>query len=240
MATPDIGPGHDDLGTQRAQMVDLLLAHLVRDDQQQLVALLRRDQRQAEAGIAGGRLDQRGLARRDLARAFRRLDHRQADAVLDRPAGILALQLQEQPARACIQAGDFQHRRVADQREDRLRGGHIIILNLFVNYKNHSHMTVNCIWPYPVKEKRNPGPKTAHRKSRVRHRTGAGKEQGRREGVTTGPVPGRSFPSIAERPARCGRVGAAGRARIRHGYGRDCRASPRCGRSRPPPPRHRG
>src|SRR2546430_7024338 len=38
---------------------DLLLAHLVGDDQQQPIALLCRDQRQPQAGVAGRGLDQR-------------------------------------------------------------------------------------------------------------------------------------------------------------------------------------
>ena len=42
------------------------------------------------------------------------LDHRQADAVLDRAAGIHVFELQEQLARAGVEALQLQHRRAAD------------------------------------------------------------------------------------------------------------------------------
>jgi hypothetical protein len=49
------------------------------------VALLLRHQRQAEPGVAGGAFDQR-RAGLQVAALLRRLDHRQADAILDRSA----------------------------------------------------------------------------------------------------------------------------------------------------------
>ena len=77
--------------------------HAFGHDQDQLVALDRGDHRQADAGIAAGRLDDRA-AGLELAVALGRLDHRQRDAVLDRPAGVGPLGLdpdfgvREQPA----------------------------------------------------------------------------------------------------------------------------------------------
>ena len=72
-----------DLRAQRTQVQDLLLRHLVRYHQQQPIALLRRHQRQPQAGVAGSGFDygaRRFGAGADVAIAFRRFDHRQADA----------------------------------------------------------------------------------------------------------------------------------------------------------------
>ena len=57
--------------------------HRLRHGEDQLVALGGGGEGERDAGVAGGRLDQRRLARRDLARRLQRLDHRDADAVLD-------------------------------------------------------------------------------------------------------------------------------------------------------------
>ena len=67
-------------------------AHALGHDQDQLVALDRGDHREADAGVAAGRLDDRA-AGLELAAALGVLDHRQRDAVLDRAAGIGALGL---------------------------------------------------------------------------------------------------------------------------------------------------
>src|SRR5205085_10706979 len=48
--------------------------------------------REPDAGVAGGRLDDRA-ARLQLPFALGRLDHRQPDAVLDRAAGVQVLEL---------------------------------------------------------------------------------------------------------------------------------------------------
>jgi hypothetical protein len=58
MALADVGARQHDLGAHRLEVEDLLAAHLVGHDEDELVALLLRDQRQAEAGVAGGALDQ--------------------------------------------------------------------------------------------------------------------------------------------------------------------------------------
>jgi hypothetical protein len=59
-----------------------------------------------------------GAAGSEAAVAFGGLDHRQADAVLDRAAGVLRFELQEQRARPGVEARDLDQRRVADQFQD--------------------------------------------------------------------------------------------------------------------------
>ncbi|MDT4863759.1 hypothetical protein FQZ97_984800 [compost metagenome] len=104
------------LGAHGLEVEDLLGGHLVRHHQHHPVALGTADQGQAEAGVAGGRLDD-GAAGLEAAVALGAVDHRQADAVLDRAAGILRLELEEQRAGAGIEAGDAHQRGVADQFE---------------------------------------------------------------------------------------------------------------------------
>ena len=88
---------HHDLGPHGLQVKDLLLAHLVGNDEEQPVALLARNQRKPQAGIAGGGLDQRA-ARLDKAGALGGFDEIEADAVLDRAAGVLVLELEKDAA----------------------------------------------------------------------------------------------------------------------------------------------
>ena len=101
-------------------------AHAVGHDQDQPVALDRGDHREADAGIAGGRLDDHA-AGLELAAALRILDHRQRDAVLDRPAGIGALLLDPDFGAVAEQAVDANVRRVADGLED-IGGLHALAL----------------------------------------------------------------------------------------------------------------
>ena len=86
-------------------MVDLLAAHLVGHDEQRAVALERADEREREAGVAGGGLDDRAAGRQPPV-ALGGLDHRQRDAVLDRAARVLALELDEQLAGAGVETGE--------------------------------------------------------------------------------------------------------------------------------------
>ena len=116
MALADIRPRDSHIGAQRPQVQDLLARHLVRNHQDQLIALASRDQSQPQPRVARRRLDDRG-ARLQPPVALRRLDHRQGDAVLDRAAGVLAFQLHEQPARPGVETGYLNHRRIADQAE---------------------------------------------------------------------------------------------------------------------------
>ena len=66
------------------------------------VALQHADLREAEAGVAGRRLDDRAAGLQAPV-ALGRLDHGEADAILDRAAGVLAFQLDEQPARPGVE-----------------------------------------------------------------------------------------------------------------------------------------
>ena len=113
MALADVRAGHHHVRPHRLQVKDLLLAHLVGDDQQQPIALLCRDQRQPQAGVAGRGLDQRATGL-EGAGALGGLNEIQADAILDRAARILVLELQEQLARPGIHTAHRHQRRVAD------------------------------------------------------------------------------------------------------------------------------
>ena len=116
MALLDVGAREHDLRAHGAQVEDLLLAHLVRQHQHDAVALLERDEREAEPGVAGGRLDDRA-ARFQVAAALRFLDHREPDAVLDRARRILQLELEEELARPGVELPELEHRRPADHLE---------------------------------------------------------------------------------------------------------------------------
>src|SRR5271166_6433018 len=92
MVGRDGGRAYDDFGAVGPQHAELVLANLVRADEQASVALLRRHDRQAYTGVAGRGLDDRpaGL---ELAGLLCRHHHAQRDAVLDRAAGVEVLDL---------------------------------------------------------------------------------------------------------------------------------------------------
>ncbi len=113
VASADVRTRQDDFGAHGAQIEDLLLAHFVRQNQNQLVALLGRNQRQSEARIAGRGLNQR-VAWLDVASFFRLLDHRYSDTILDGTAWIHQFEFQKQATRAGIDLFDLEHRRSAD------------------------------------------------------------------------------------------------------------------------------
>jgi hypothetical protein len=92
----DRGRRDHDLRAVGAQHRDLLLAHLVRHDEDTAVALARRGDGEADAGVAGGRLDDRS-ARLQLPVALGLLDHREPDPVLDRAARVEELELRKNP-----------------------------------------------------------------------------------------------------------------------------------------------
>jgi hypothetical protein len=115
-------------GSERAQIEDFLACHLVGHHERQLVAFLRSDQCQAEARVArGGFYD--SAARLELAVALGRLDHGQADAIFDRAAGILALELDEQATHAARQMRDLEQRGVSDQVQEAVRGHRLVAVN---------------------------------------------------------------------------------------------------------------
>ncbi len=118
MALVHVRAGQPHLDPQRPQVQDLLPRHLVGHHQDQPVALGHRDLGQAQAGVPGGGLDDRSAGLEGAGR-LGRFDHRQRDAVLDRAAGVLVLQLDEQPARPGLQRRQLQHRGRPDQVQGR-------------------------------------------------------------------------------------------------------------------------
>ena len=115
----DVGLGDDDLGAVGLEQADLLGAHLVGQDEDAAVALDGGDHGQADAGVAGGRLND-GAARPQPAAALRLGDHGHADAVLHAAAGVEGLDLDVdarlQPFRETAQP---DQRRPADGLENR-------------------------------------------------------------------------------------------------------------------------
>ena len=78
---------------------------------------MRRYQRKPEPGVAGRCLDNR-VARLDVAALLGLLNHRDTDAVFDRPSGIGQFEFQVQLARACVDVVYLEHRRLADHIQD--------------------------------------------------------------------------------------------------------------------------
>ena len=119
----------DHLGAVRLEDVALVLADLVGADEDAVVALGLRHHRQADTGVAGGRLDDRaaGLER---ARLLGGLDHPGRDPVLHRAAGVEVLHLGEHERALLRAAGRVQgpaepeQRGVADQVEQRVHVVH--------------------------------------------------------------------------------------------------------------------
>ena len=92
------------------------------DAEDDFVAHLRAGERQSDAGVARGRLDDGG-ARSELAASRGALDHAHADAVLDREAGVEHLELDVDLRAAGIgDAAELEHRRIADEIEDVVDG----------------------------------------------------------------------------------------------------------------------
>jgi len=91
------GRGADhDLRPVGPEQRDLLLAHLVRHDEDAPVALDRRGDRQAVAGVARGGLDDRAAGTQQ-AGPLGGLDHPQADPILDRAPRVQQLELGDDP-----------------------------------------------------------------------------------------------------------------------------------------------
>src|SRR5262249_55286677 len=110
--------GDDHLRAVAAEHRDLLLAHLVRHHEDAPVPLDRRRDREPDARVARGRLDD-PPARPQLPLAFGLLDHREADAVLHSPARIEELELREDgPGDVARYPVEPDDRRPPDQVED--------------------------------------------------------------------------------------------------------------------------
>ena len=108
----------DQLGAAEPQHVLLFLALGVGDDDQRAIAARVGDQRQADAGVAGGALDHEpaGL---ELAALFGLQDHLAARPVLHRAAGIHELGLAEDGAAGRGRRPlELDQRRVADGLDD--------------------------------------------------------------------------------------------------------------------------
>ncbi len=114
----DRGRRDHDLGAVRAQHRDLLLAHLVRHDEDAAVAAERSRDRETDARVARRRLDDRP-ARPQASVLLGRLDHREPDAVLHGAAGVQVLELREELAgNVALETLEPHDRRVPDELED--------------------------------------------------------------------------------------------------------------------------
>src|SRR5687767_10012113 len=107
-----------ELGAGEAQHVLLLLRLGVRDHDQGLVAARVPDQRQTDAGVAGGALDdQAALA--ELAPPLGVLDDEEGRAVLDRAAGVEELRLAQDGAAGQLRSLlELDERGVADRADE--------------------------------------------------------------------------------------------------------------------------
>src|SRR5437667_101671 len=113
--------GEMELGAEPGQEPLALDAHVVGHRQDQPVASHRGRHRQPDAGVAAGRLDDRG-AGLEHAPPLGVLEHRDGDAVLDAPTGIERLELRHHGRAARLgQPIESDHRRVADQLPTRAR-----------------------------------------------------------------------------------------------------------------------
>ena len=106
-----------DLGAVQAQQVLALAAHALRHRQDQVVALGGADERERDAGVARGGLDDRVAARLDAALGLGDVDHRHADAVLDAAGRVVGLELARAARRRnrAPAASAVTSRRVADE-----------------------------------------------------------------------------------------------------------------------------
>ena len=108
----------DDLRAVHLQQLGALGRDVLGHHDLERIALARADHRQRDAGVAGGRLEDR-LARADRALLLGVLDQRARDAVLDRARRVVRLELgPDAHAGLGRQALELDERRVADRLHD--------------------------------------------------------------------------------------------------------------------------
>src|SRR4051812_44504807 len=93
---PQFGWGQFDLCAQQPQQLAPLYRRTFRHYNDQLVTFCSGNESQGDPGVARGRLDDCCFSSLDLAGLFRRLDHRQPDAVLHRTQRIEKFQLESE------------------------------------------------------------------------------------------------------------------------------------------------
>ncbi len=92
----DRGGRDHDFGAVGPQHRDLLLAHLVGHHEDAAIAARRRRDREPDARVTGGWLDDRAAGAK-LSLALGRVDHREADPILVRTTGVEVFELREEP-----------------------------------------------------------------------------------------------------------------------------------------------
>ena len=114
----------NDLGAVDLEQLPPLDGDVLRHDDLQPVTLEPADQREPDPRVARRRLEDRASGR-EGAVGLGRLDHELGDAVLDRAAGVLSLELdQDADARVGTELADLDQGRVADEVEDGADCGH--------------------------------------------------------------------------------------------------------------------
>ena len=118
-------PGRvDDLRAPRLEQLAALDRHVLGQHDLERVALDLGDHGQGDAGVAGRRLDDL-LTGPQAPVLLRLVDHGLGGPVLDRAAGVPALELgHDGHPGVRAEGADVDHRRVADQVEDALVAGH--------------------------------------------------------------------------------------------------------------------
>ena len=127
----------DDVGPQTLQITHLFGRRLFRQHKYALIAAYGRDQCETDAGVARCRLDDRAALFQD-ALALGPVDHRDADAVLDRISGVQTLHLgvdRRLDLELLCNIVDPYERRFADQSEN--------VVIKFHLYKNGRAITIS-------------------------------------------------------------------------------------------------
>ena len=116
------GGSENQFRPEQGQHLAALDRHQFGHHQNQPIAARRRDEGERNSGVAGGRLDQNAAPGRDLALRLERIDHRNADAVLDAGDRIEEFELGEKAGDDALFLGDSidaDEGRIADRIGDR-------------------------------------------------------------------------------------------------------------------------